>query len=137
MMRIRLSIALVCLMLAGLTGLAACTLNEATPTPMPTPDIPHVYFEFPDNNARVIQNSEITVDIVASDDSAGIARVEFLVDNIKINEGQPPIGTVPVFRVAMNWVAGNIGGHTLHAIAYRADGTRSDEAIILVDVVAP
>jgi hypothetical protein len=36
----------------------------------------------------------------------------------------------------MNWIAGTPGGHTLHAIAYRADGTRSDEAIILVDVVA-
>jgi len=134
-MRFRLLLTLICLALVGLLGLASCTLTEVEPTLVPTPDIPRVEFLFPENNARIVQNAEITVDIVAEDETAGIARVEFLVDNIKINEGAPPIGTVPVFRAAMNWVAGNLGGHTLHAIAYRADGTRSDEAIILVEVV--
>jgi hypothetical protein len=84
----------------------------------------------------VVQNAEITVDIVAEDDTAGIARIIFMVDGTQINEGAPD-AVVPVFRVAMNWVAGNLGGHTLHAIAYRPDGTQSDEAIILVDVIAP
>lgn len=115
---------------------AGCTLNEQPPTPVPTPDIPRVRFLFPENNARVIQDSEINVDIVAEDETAGIARVVFLVDGTQINEGAPD-APVPVFRAAMNWVAGSIGGHTLHAIAYRPDGTQSDEAIILVDVVAP
>lgn len=125
------------LALAAAGMLAACTLTEPPPTAVPTPDIPRVQFIFPENNARVIQNAEINVDIVAEDHTAGIARVIFMVDGTQINEGSPEAGVEPVFRVAMNWVAGNLGGHTLHAIAYRPDGTQSDEAIILVDVVAP
>ena len=134
-MRIRYGLTLLCLTLLGLFGLAACTLTEVAPTPYPTPDIPRVRFLFPENSALVFKDSEITVDIFAEDQTAGIARVIFLVDNVQINEGMPPVGSVPEFRVAMNWVAGNLGGHTLHAIAYRADGTQSDEAIILVEVV--
>ena len=134
-MRIQLNLTRLSLILFGLFGLTSCTLTEVPPTIVPTPDIPRVRFLFPENNARIIQNAEITVDIVAEDGSAGISRVEFLVDNIKINEGAPSAGSEPVFRAAMNWIAGNLGGHTLHAIAYRADGTRSDEAIILVEVV--
>lgn len=121
------------MLLGVITG---CTLTEVPPTPVPTPDIPRVRFMFPENGARVVQNAEITVDIVAEDDTAGIARIIFMVDGTQINEGAPD-AVVPVFRVAMNWVAGNLGGHTLHAIAYRPDGTQSDEAIILVDVIAP
>lgn len=136
MMRIRPFAALICLTLLMLGVAAGCTLTEVPPTPAPTPDIPRVRFMFPENGARVIQGTEITVDIVAEDATAGISRIVFIVDGTKINEGTPDVA-VPVFRVAMNWVAGNLGGHTLHAIAYRPDGTQSDEAIILVDVVAP
>jgi hypothetical protein len=136
-MRTRLVYAVFIVALAAAGILSACTLTEPPTTPVPTPDIPRVRFMFPDNNARVIHNSELTVDIVAEDQSAGIARVIFLVDGTQINEGAPASGVEPVFRVAMNWVAGTLGGHTLHAIAYRPDGTQSDEEIILVDVVAP
>jgi len=135
-MRIRSVAALLCLALMLFGAAAGCTLTEVPPTPVPTPDIPRVRFVFPENGARVVQNSEITVDIVAEDETSGIARIIFIVDGTQINEGAPD-ATVPVFRVAMNWIAGNLGGHTLHAIAYRPDGTQSDEAIILVDVVAP
>jgi hypothetical protein len=128
--------ALFCVALMFIGMIAGCTLTEVPPTAVPTPDIPRVRFMFPENGARVVQDAEITVDIVAEDDTAGIARIVFLVDGTQINEGAPD-STVPVFRVAMNWVAGNLGGHTLHAIAYRPDGTQSDEAIILVDVIAP
>lgn len=136
MMRIRLFAASFCLALVIIGMIAGCTLTEMPPTPAPTPDIPRVRFMFPENGARVVQGSEITVDIVAEDETAGIARIVFLADGTQINEGTPD-ASVPVFRVAMNWVAGNLGGHTLHAIAYRPDGTQSDEAIILVDVIAP
>lgn len=136
MMRIRPLAASFCLALMLLGMIAGCTLTEIPPTPAPTPDIPRVRFMFPENGARIVQNAEITVDIVAEDDTSGIARIVFLVDGTQINEGAPD-ASVPIFRVAMNWIAGNLGGHTLHAIAYRPDGTQSDEAIILVDVIAP
>ena len=136
MMRIRSFAAFVCLALMLFGVISGCTLTEVPPTAVPTPDIPRVRFMFPENGARVVQNAEITVDIVAEDDTAGISRIVFMVDGTQINEGTPD-AAVPVFRVAMNWIAGNLGGHTLHAIAYRPDGTQSDEAIILVDVIAP
>lgn len=135
-MRTPFAFSMIAIFLVVAAVLGGCTLVEPKATPVPTPNIPRVRFLFPENNARIAQDSEITVDILAEDETSGIARVEFLVDNIKINEGQPDGFAVPAFRAAMNWIAGTPGGHTLHAIAYRADGTRSDEAIILVDVVA-
>lgn len=122
------------LMLLALTG---CTLNQPQPTPFPTPDLPRVRFLFPVNKTQIAEGAEIQADIVAEDTSFGIAKIVFMVDGVQINEGMPEGNPVSVFRVSMNWVARAPGAHTLHAIAYRADGTPSDEVIILVDVVSP
>jgi hypothetical protein len=118
-------------------ALAGCTLNQPQPTPFPTPDLPRVRFLFPINNTQIAEGAEIQADIVAEDNSFGIAKIIFMVDGVQINEGMPEGDPVAVFRVSMNWVARAPGGHTLHAIAYRADGTPSTESIILVDVVSP
>jgi len=105
---------------------------------MPTPDLPQVRFLFPENNAQVYDGAEILVDILAEDATAGIVKIDFLVDGVKINEGIPAAVTSP-FRVQMNWIANGIGGHTLSVISYRADGTTSLEVpgsnLILAEVV--
>jgi len=129
----RFIIAVLLMMIA----LAGCTLNQAQPTPFPTPDLPRVRFLFPVNKTQIAEGAEIQADIVAEDSNFGIARIIFMVDGVQINEGMPEGDPVAVFRVSMNWVARAPGAHTLHAIAYRADGTPSDETIILVDVVSP
>jgi len=127
-------LALVALMLP-FTG---CSLTTPIPTPMPTPDLPQVRFLFPENNAQIYDGAEILVDILAEDASAGIVKIEFFVDGVKINEGIPAAVLSP-FRAQMNWIASGVGGHTLKAIAYRADGTPSLEIpgsnFILADVV--
>jgi hypothetical protein len=119
-------------------ALSACTLTAPAPTPMPTPDLPQVRFLFPENGTQIYAGAEINVDILAEDATLGIARIEFYVDGVKINEGSPVVVTSP-FRVTMNWVANSAGGHTLKAVAYRTDGTPSPEApggnLILVDVI--
>ena len=116
-----------------------CSLTTPAPTPMPTPDLPQVRFLFPENNTQVYDGAEIIVDILAEDASAGIAKVEFFIDGVKINEGTPTAATSP-FRVEMNWIASGVGGHTLKVVSYRADGTPSVEIpgsnLILAEVVA-
>ncbi|MCU0476937.1 MAG: Ig-like domain-containing protein [Anaerolineae bacterium] len=128
-------LALWCALVLLVTG---CTLTTPAPTPMPTPDLPRVRFLFPENNAQIYEGAEINVDILAEDESAGIASVAFYVDGVKINEGSPT-AVVPAFRAQMNWVASGVGGHTLQAIALRPDGTSSPEQVgvnlILVEVV--
>lgn len=117
--------------------LAGCNLS-ATPTPPPaTPDLPRVLFQEPQNNSRVVEGFEINVDIVAADETQGIGRIEFLVDNVLVQEGTPPDGVVPVFRANVKWVAQGIGMHSLSAVAYRPDGTPSDVTTIVIEVIPP
>ncbi len=117
--------------------LAACNLGTAAITPSPTPELPSVEFLFPANNARVEEGTDLTLDILASDKLEGIARVELYADGQLVNEARPTEAlSVTDFRVEMNWIAQGAGTlHTLAAIAYRLDGTPSDQAAIVVEVV--
>ena len=116
--------------------LSACNLATTPPTAIPTPDLPRVDFEQPANGATVVEGSELTIDLVASDETQGIARIELLVDDLNYREGTPENDVpVPTFRVLMNWLAQGVGRHVLTAIAYRPDGTRSDERSILIEVL--
>lgn len=120
------------MIVVGLT--AAC--NLAAPTPVPTPDLPTVAIIAPLNNATVVEGFDLTLDIVAQDAGAGIARIELLIDDFIVDEFRPVERIEePVFRVETNWVAEGIGRHRLSAIAYRSDGTRSDEFSIVIEVL--
>jgi hypothetical protein len=114
----------------------ACNLSASLPTPVPTADLPRAEFRFPQNNSTVIDGTDLAIDIVARDDSAGIARIELLVDGTLINQAAPvESAVVPVFRVTMNWLAQGIGKHAVETIAYRLDGTRGDPATIVIEVL--
>ncbi|MCB9457551.1 MAG: hypothetical protein H6671_16315 [Anaerolineaceae bacterium] len=114
---------------------AGCNLSSTAPTPYPTPDLPRVEFLSPVNGSRVIDGVELDVELLAQDSTAGIARVELLVDDQPHGESQPEANSVPVYRVLLAWRAQGVGVHPLTAIAYRADGTPSDPVVILVEVV--
>lgn len=116
---------------------AGCNLSTTAPTPYPTPDLPRVEFLSPANNSRVIEGVELDIELLGEDQTAGISKVEFRVDDELIAQSQPENNSVPVYRVLMNWRAHGVGTHPLSAIAYRPDGTPSDTATILVEVVAP
>jgi hypothetical protein len=94
-----------------------------------------VTFLAPENRTRIFEGSTLVIDLVAQDDTAGIARIEFLIDEILMQEGAPESGNEPIFRVTTEWQAQGIGNHTLSAVAYRPDGTPSDRTIIVVEVV--
>lgn len=116
--------------------LSACTLTDSPPTLTPTPDLPSVSFQFPENRSQVFEGTDLTLDLVARDNTQGIARIELLVDTQPLQEATPIGGeAVPVFRVEMNWLAQGIGNHILTATAYRADGTPSDETNIVLEVI--
>jgi hypothetical protein len=116
--------------------LTGCNLQSGASTPIPTPDIPQVQFQFPTNNSTVLEGVDLSIELLATDEAAGVARVELLVDDQPHQEGKPEVNvTVPTFTVMMNWLAQGIGQHSLTAIAYRLDGTASAPETIIVEVV--
>lgn len=128
---------LICLLV--MLAVAGCNLtNEAQPTATPPPPMPKVEFLYPANEATVVEGTDLDVELLASDEGIGIARIELLVDEEIINERGPDVSAaVPLFTVRMNWLAQGQGRHTLSAIAYRPDGTASDIETILVNVLPP
>lgn len=125
-MRYRI-IFLICLLFTG------CTLEA---TPAPTPDIPRVQFIAPANNSRVVNGTDLTVDLFAQDSTLGIAKIEFFADGSLIKEASLPNYDVQTdFRIQVNWLASGLGFHALSAIAYRPDGTPSNEAFLSIEVV--
>jgi hypothetical protein len=120
-----------------ITALSGCNLQSADSiTPMPTPDLPRIEILSPSNNARVIQGTEFDFDIVARDETAGIAKVELRINDNLVQEAEPPEGVVGVFRVQMNWLAATAGDALVEAIPYRPDGTQGDPARLVISVVS-
>jgi hypothetical protein len=116
--------------------LLACNLATATPTLVPTPDIPVVEILDPPNNRQIVEGTEFNIDIVARDSGAGIAKIEVLIDGELINSATPFENIIePVFRVQMNWLANSVGIHVIEAIAYRQDGQPSDPTLITIEVL--
>lgn len=115
--------------------LAACSLAKPTPTPLPTPDIPQVEIRSPANSQQVLEGLDFDIDILASDSSQGIQRIELYVDEVLINAAEPVDGPAPLFRVTMNWLARGIGYHKIGAFAYRPDEVRSRENVIILEVI--
>lgn len=122
--------------LAVLVLLSACNLIPAETTALPTPDLPQVEFISPPNRAAVVEGALLDVDIVAQDDTAGIAKVEFFVDGSLLQTGEPDSGDEAIYRVTMNWLAEGLGSHSLSAIAYRPTGIAGQETTIVVEVVS-
>jgi hypothetical protein len=116
--------------------LAGCNLSaDVTPTPAPTPDIPQAEFLAPPNNASIYEGAELVIDILATDSTAGIAQIAFLIDDVVQLTAEPEAGVTDRFRVETNWFASGIGMHLLTVIAYRPDGTQSLPVDILVEVL--
>lgn len=116
--------------------LAGCNLSTEAPTPFPTPDVPTIEFVSPPNGATVIDGVEIDIELLARDAGVGVARVELNVDDRPYSEATPEISAaVAEFAVLMNWRAEGVGRHALSAVALRPDGTRSDPATIIVQVL--
>lgn len=115
--------------------LSGCNLGTQQATPVPTPDIPSVQILSPPNNQQVFAGTNFDIDILASDTSQGIQKIELYVDGGLLNTNSVISGTQAQYRVTMNWLAQGEGFHVLSAVAYRADDTRSDETVINLEVI--
>lgn len=117
--------------------LSGCNLTQAEPTIVPTPDLPEVQILFPENNAQVVENYDLAIDVFAQDATSGIARIEVLLDGESLLTAAPdseqPV--LPQFRVETNWITAGVGRHVISATAYRLDGTASNEVAVIVEVV--
>jgi hypothetical protein len=126
---------LLSVLLVLLTG---CTLSSGgTATPLPTPDIPQVEFLFPPQGTSIFEGADLTIDLLAQDETGGIGRVELYLNDQLLREAEPETPGEPVYRVEFNWFAEGAGGRqVLSAIAYRQDGTASSEVFTQVEVLA-
>ncbi len=116
--------------------LSACNLQSGKSTPIPTPDIPDVQFQFPQNNSTVFEGVDLNIELLASDTGSGVARVDLLIDDQLYQQSKPQISeAVPTFTVTMNWLTSGIGQHSLTAVAYRQDGTASAPQTIIIEVL--
>lgn len=124
------------LLIAALLTVAGCNLMRASDAPDLTPAL-SVTFQSPENMAQFYAGDEVSLLLLAEDRGGpGVARVELLVDDQPHQEGTPEVSSaVPVFTVTMRWKANGPGFHSVTAIAYRADGTASDPATIVLEVV--
>lgn len=116
--------------------LAGCNLGQVEPTPAPTPDRPRVEFLFPEADASVIEGTDLTIDLVARDETVGVNRIELLLNGIRLSDAPTEDGLPrQVYRVEMNWIAQGPGLHNLTAIAFRPDGTASAEVDLTLEVL--
>src|SRR5690606_17109612 len=68
-------------------------------------------------------------------DAIGVARVELYVNGSLVATGTPPDGeTVPRLNLEQPWLPDSEGEYILSVIAYRADGTASGPATVIVRV---
>lgn len=132
----RFSRFLLCFSIAALLALTGCNLVRTADVTPVQPAL-SVRFESPDNQTQVYAGQEISLLLVAEDrNGPGVARVELSVDDRPHQEGTPEVGSaVPIFTVEMRWKATGPGLHALSAVAFRADGTPSDPATIVIEVV--
>jgi hypothetical protein len=121
---------------ALLASIGACNLQIGVPTPLPTPDAPQIEFQTPASAVMISENTELDIALIARDTSVGVARIELLIDDIPYKDVRPTASAaVPIFTVTMNWLAAGVGFHSMTAIAFRPDGTASQPATIIVEVV--
>ncbi len=123
-----------------LTAAIACAAPSAGNAPTAVAQGPSVVFIGPDNNSLIADGATITLAVYAYN-SAGVSKVDFMVDDNLIGTQTAPQGqTNTDFTAEQAWTAKSAGGqqtegHFVDAIAYATDGTKFDDAKIALQVV--
>ncbi len=117
---------LACNMQAGSSGAPTSAVQAAS-----------VVFIGPQNNAMVAEGSTITFAVRATDNGAGIAKIDFSIDDAPIgSQVAPTVQTT--FTARQPWTAKGVQGHFVSAVAFRADGSPVGNAQMTIQVaVAP
>ncbi|MGD2048788.1 MAG: Ig-like domain-containing protein, partial [Chloroflexota bacterium] len=106
-----------------------------TDTPLPTPtevSPPEVIIEDPLSNATAVVGEQVLIQSTATDE-IGISRVELQVDGALVRSDNTPEET-PLTRYSLlqAWEPTAVGEHTIRVTAFRADGTPSEPASIII-----
>jgi Big-like domain-containing protein len=93
---------------------------------------PVVVVQQPANGALLAPGQNVVSG--AASDTVGVDHVTLLVDGVSV-ASTPPGVPATLMPFMLNWLA-TPGGHMLQVIAFRADGTQSDPAVVQVTVGA-
>jgi Big-like domain-containing protein len=116
----------------ALALISACGSTPSLPSASALTDKPIVAIQAPTDGAIVGVGQDVTVTGGASD-TVGVDHVALFADGVSVagSPGGHPATLVPF---SLTWLATPAGPHVLQAVAYRADGTSSDPAVVNVTV---
>ncbi len=126
-------------LLAGLgLLLAACNLNaEPGISNQPITGAPVVQMVSPLPNATYLDGVVVNIQALISNAGVDIDRVEVIVDDTVIASLTSPNETgAPAFSITQTWPASGGGSHTIAITAIRADGSASEPASAMVNIVS-
>ena len=117
---------LVTLVLGALV--AACGSSTAGPSASALGNKPIVVIQSPANGAVVAVGQDVSV-AGAANDTVGVDQVALFADGVSV-ASTPSAAPAPLVPFTLTWLATPAGPHILQVIAYRADGTSSDPAVV-------
>lgn len=118
------------LMAVAMLGVLACDLSTLS---IAQSNKPKVTIQSPATGAQFREGDDVTVQSISTD-SAGVVRVELLVDGAVVRADVPPIAAGQTsFTLAQKWQA-TAGTHTLSVRAFNASGGASELALVAITV---
>src|SRR5262249_11778753 len=128
----------ICILAAG-AALAALSLacNASFGSTVPTAAVqgPAVVFVAPENNSTIAEGTSITFAVNALNNSGGVAKIDFRVDDTLIGSQIAPVPGQSSFTARQPWTAAGVQGHFVEAIASGSDGKPFGSAKITVQIV--
>jgi uncharacterized protein YraI len=118
----------------------ACNLTGTGDAPADAPaaavEAPTVEIRVPVNGMEFAEGTTVIIQVVGTDNGTGVSQIDLQVDDLPAGSLQAPNPAGQTAFIAnFEWPAQGIGGHSITAIAMRADGTASPPATISVNVV--
>src|SRR5258707_10934178 len=113
----------------------ACAMGTSSAEPTAVAQASSVIFIAPDNNSVVAEGSTITLAVNASN-SAGVSKVDFMVDDTQIGKQNAPTVGQTSFTARQTWTASGTQGHFIAAAAFGPDGKTFGDAKIALTVVS-
>jgi TolB protein len=110
-----------------LVAVLACTPTCGQPV--------SVVINSPPDGSTAVVGQEVLIDSTASA-SAGVERVELVVNSALIRRDSPPAGNPATFRISQGWTPDAEGYVVVSVVAYDVNGNSSPQATLTLQVVA-
>jgi hypothetical protein len=124
-------------LIAALLAVAGCTLpasNGDSVVAISGP--PEVRLASPQSNATYLEGVPVNIQAAVTNAGEDIDRVEVMVGGAVIATlPEPNTAGAAVFSITQTWPAAGPGQHTIGVTAFRGDGTSSQTASVIINVV--